>query len=148
MRQTVIRALKPLDAVSIENGVGAGTPDVNFIHGWIELKSIPRWPSRQRTIVPIPHFHRGQRMWLAQRWNAGGGAWLLLKVGREWLLFNAPEAVKWIGNGTQNDLIGSCCWWNHNGLCEDTFLEYMRAGRRPFLCGADAPVATPRPVTA
>lgn len=35
MRKRVVSALKTLHAVSVENGVGAGTPDVNYAGGWL-----------------------------------------------------------------------------------------------------------------
>jgi hypothetical protein len=90
MRNRVIRALKPLHAVSVENGCGPGTPDVNCTTCWIELKSLPAWPKRPETPVRIDHLTPQQRVWLWARDKAGGAAWLLLKVADDWLLFQPP----------------------------------------------------------
>ena len=96
MRHRVIRGLKPLDAKPVENPVGPGTPDVNCICGWIELKWMRRWP-RLGGVVRIDHFTPQQRNWLRRRWEKGGGAWLLLQVGQEYLLFEGPTAAEHVG---------------------------------------------------
>lgn len=104
-RANVIQALKPLHAVPIENRVGVlGTPDVNYVEGWIELKWIRSWPVRPDTPVKIDHFTIQQRRWLNRRWNAGGNAWLLLQVQREWLLFSGRDAADYICNLTRTGL--------------------------------------------
>ena len=94
--QTVLKALRKLDAVPIENRIGSGTPDVQYIGGWIELKCLKEWPKDEHAIVKIPHYTKEQRLWLRRRWSRGGYCWLLLQVKREWLLFDglmAPDAV-------------------------------------------------------
>lgn len=88
----MVKALKHLHARPVENSVGPGTPDVTCTAGWIELKWMRRWPARPDTKVIIEHYTKKQKWWLRDRWNAGGGAWLLLQVGREYMLFEAPEA--------------------------------------------------------
>lgn len=92
MRHRVIRALKPLHAIPVENLVGPGTPDVNFIGGWLELKSLDGWPARPETPVKIDCLTPQQRVWLWQRSQAGGHAFLLLKVGNDWLIYH-PRVV-------------------------------------------------------
>lgn len=91
MRGNVIRRLKPVDAVAVENPVYPGTPDVNYIDGWLELKWLRRWPKKEETIVRLEHYTPQQRLWLRRRTLRGGRAFLLLQVGKEWLLFKHPE---------------------------------------------------------
>ena len=62
-RSTVTKLLKKWDAVAVENPVHPGTPDVNCILGWIELKWLRAWPVRADTVVKIEHFTRQQRVW-------------------------------------------------------------------------------------
>jgi hypothetical protein len=115
MRNRVVKALKPLDARSVENRVGPGTPDVNYIGGWVELKWMKRWPKNADTSpVLLDHFTPQQRAWLRLRWKRGGRAYLLLQVGKEWLLFEGPWAAANLGRVTRPELrkgaIGS--WMN------------------------------------
>lgn len=93
--------------MSIENGVGVGTPDVNCALGWLELKSVNQ-PASPDTKVHVGHFTKEQRIWLLRRWRAGGCACLLLKVGSWWLLFDPPTAFESVGKLTLNELIARC----------------------------------------
>ena len=129
MRRRVIRALKPLHAIAVENGCGMGTPDVNLSTGaWIELKSIDAWPARPETPLRIEHFSQEQRIWLLQRSKAGGEAWLLLKVADDWLLFDGEMAAALVGEdeGTQQMLKDNCNTLWEGGLDEKELLEILR----------------------
>lgn len=105
-RRKVLRELRGLHAIPIENKIGAGTPDVNFsvAGGWIELKWLRHWPKRESTPVRIEHFTQVQRIWLKRRWDRAGDAWLLLQVRREWLLFTGRIAAEYIGSCTREEL--------------------------------------------
>lgn len=85
-----------LDPVRIENSVGLGTPDINYLHGWIELKYVPSWPKRGGPLR-IPHFTPQQRVFLRRRWLSGGHAWLLLRVETEYLIFSGEIANTYVG---------------------------------------------------
>ncbi len=104
-RGNVIRILKSLHAIPVENRVGVlGCPDVNYVEGWIELKWLRAWPKREATPVTIDHFTRAQRRWLCKRYMAGGNAWMLLQVQREWLLFTGRDAKDYVGFLTRKGL--------------------------------------------
>ena len=103
-RKHVIKALKPIHAVAVENPVGPGTPDVNYCEGWIELKWLRTWPKRDATVVSIPHFTIQQRRWLRRRWEVGQSAWLLLQIKREWMLFTGLDAHDYVGNLNRKEL--------------------------------------------
>lgn len=104
MRQRVIKALKSLDAIAIENSIGQGTPDINYIEGFLELKWLRRWPTKETTIVQLPHFTLGQRRWLRNRYSRGGHSWLLLQCRSEWLLFHGLDAHDYVGLLTRSGL--------------------------------------------
>lgn len=86
--------------VRIENSCAKGTPDVNgcFTHNgqrvevWIELKALEDWPVRATTCIRLPHYTQEQRDWLLARAQAGGRAFLFVRVAREYFLFTAARA--------------------------------------------------------
>jgi hypothetical protein len=124
-RLRIIRALKPFDARAIENPLRGGTPDVNYTHGWIELKWLRSWPKREETPIRLPHFHVGQRLWLKQRWRCRGLAFLLLQCNKEWLLFRAPEAAEHVGHLSREQLYDlSLARWD-NGLNNKELQEWL-----------------------
>jgi len=106
MRSKVVKILEREDAKAVENPVHPGTPDVNYIEGWIELKQVPEWPANEETPLRIAHFTPQQRVWLMRRCSMGGRAHLLLQVGREWLLFTGTVAAKEIGTANMHRLRG------------------------------------------
>jgi hypothetical protein len=108
MRSKVIKALKPLHAIPVENSVHPGTPDVNCLAGWIELKWKRNWPVRPTTPLRLPHFTSTQKRWLLKRHALGGNSWLLLQVKRDWLLFTAPQAYQLVGQATKSELMDGC----------------------------------------
>ena len=97
LRAAVLEKLAPLHAVPIESPLEPGTPDVNCSAGWLELKSLREWPKRESSVVVPPHFEPEQRFFLRHRCTAGGNAWLLLRVGREWCLLWGSHAAEALG---------------------------------------------------
>jgi hypothetical protein len=104
-RKVLIKAMnkRGFDATSVENPACPGTPDVQHIDGWLELKFREEWPKRPDTTVRIEHFTPQQRVWLLRRHMAcrargtdHGIAYLLLYVAetREHLLFDAKTASR------------------------------------------------------
>ena len=113
-RQLVVKALKAQkrDPISVENRVYPGTPDVNYVEGWIELKVLEAWPVRASTIVSIDHYTQQQRVWLRRRWLVAKNAWLLLTIKRDWLLFDGLVAFRKVGRVTKSELfeVAFCSW--------------------------------------
>lgn len=126
MRKRVVKILKPLHAVSVENGVGAGTPDVNYTGGWIELKSMAAWPVDPDLPLRVDHFTTQQRLWLRKRWLAGGNVWLLIKVADDWLLLTGWDAAVYLGRMCRADLVKQACASWEGGLSAKGLLEFLR----------------------
>lgn len=105
-RATLVRALKPLNAIPVENRVKSGTPDVNYRGGWIECKRLGRWPSGADTNpVRFPHpLLQTQKIWIAKRTAVGGTVFLCTQVGAEWFFFNMPEGIKLFENMTRPEM--------------------------------------------
>ncbi len=104
MRGRVVRALKDLNAIAVENPVLPGTPDVNYVEGWIELKWLREWPADESTPVRFPHFTPVQRVWHIRRRLAGGMSWVLVQCKREWLLFDGAIAALYLNQSTKAEL--------------------------------------------
>ena len=96
-----------------EDRIARGIPDLSFgilnVQGWIELKCMPSWP-KENGILRIPHYTPDQRLWMYLR---GKGCWLLLKVEKDWLIFNHIEAQE-VGKLTKEQLF-KCCVWKWEG---------------------------------
>lgn len=126
MRQAVVAALKGRDAVAVENPIRPGTPDVNYIEGWIELKQIPAWPKRADTPVRIDHFTPQQRVWLHRRCLRGGRAHVLLLVGnKEWLLFQGEDAANHLGKIPKKQLLSLAIAVHLGSLDRDWLLKHL-----------------------
>lgn len=101
----VRKALKGLDPVRVENRVEAGTPDVNYVFGWVELKWMRKKPKREGTILHLDHeMTTEQRTWAVRRHHAGGKVFLLLKISTEWILFKGEVAAEYLGYSTLEQL--------------------------------------------
>ena len=125
MRQRIINILRPLDAVSVENSAYPGTPDVNFIEGWLELKWLRSWPIQAETPVLISHFTQQQKVWLKRRWLKGGNAWLLLQCKREWILFDGDTAALYVGRMTRGELIERAHSYWRDGLNRTALIKHI-----------------------
>ena len=116
MRGKVIQALHELNAIAVENPVLPGTPDVNYVEGWIELKWLRAWPTGSATVVPIKHFTPQQRVFHIKRRMAGGHSWVLIQCRREWLLFIGEVAAFTVGQCTRQELYDNASARWSNGL--------------------------------
>lgn len=104
LRQLIVKLLRPLDAISVENAARYGTPDINYIEGWIELKWKEKWPVRANTPLRVESFTSQQRAWMIRRAQAGGNIHLLLRVGKEWLLLPPIWSAINLGSTPRSDI--------------------------------------------
>ena len=110
--------------------MGPGTPDVNFIGGWIELKWLRSWPKRAETPVILAHpLTTEQRAWHRRRAKRGGNNWVLLQCQREWLLFRGRVAADFLGVSTRAELYRhATIWWNQ-GLNTEQLIGALNESR-------------------
>ena len=137
MRTNLVQGLKKLDAVAVENPARPGTPDVNFIGGWIECKWLRAWPKRPGTPVKLDHpLLPSQKVWIKRRNRRGGRAWVMLQCGREWFLFKGGVACDFLGTASRHDLYRQAYYVWRTGLDTDELIASIRMedtiGKSPF----------------
>lgn len=138
MRPKVIAALRRLHAFAVENETaGPGTPDVNYIEGWIELKKLHRWPARQDTIVKIEHYSPQQRVFAVKRRRMGGNCWMLLQVANQWLLYDGAVAAVIFNKSTTKEMYEAAHKVWPAGLDKKELLECVSQTQKPFTFTAD-----------
>jgi hypothetical protein len=96
-----------LDPIRVENPIHPGTPDVNHLYGWLELKTIACWPSCTNSKVLLHWYTPQQRVFLYRRWRAApGSTHLLLEVraAAQWLLFDGDYAARSVGRVPRQEL--------------------------------------------
>lgn len=128
MRQIVVRSLRSLDALSVENLVGAGTPDVNYIGGWIELKVLKQWPKRVGTCIKVPCFTPQQRVWLQKRWMRGGDVFFLILINTDWLLFDGRTAGESIGRLNKEQMIDRSLMFSEGRFDQRALFKVLKSG--------------------
>lgn len=130
MRQIVVKALSGLDAISVENPARPGTPDINYIEGWLELKVLEKWPSRASTKIRVPCFTAQQRVWLSRRWLRGGAAYFLILVDKDWLLFDGDVAGRFVGRDfDKNEMIENSRMYGEGALQKAELYRILKHGR-------------------
>lgn len=128
LRASVIRKLEPLNAVAVENPALPGTPDVNYVGGWLELKSLERWPAHAKTKVRCEHWTPVQRVFHLRRCNVGGGCRVLLEIclSHDYLLLDGLDAVRLLGEGTQAELRAAAIFvWHGKAEALTGLLEFL-----------------------
>jgi hypothetical protein len=113
LRKEVLKWLKPLHGVSVENMMERGTPDINWSGGWMELKYVAAWPKKEDTLVRTKN-RPAQIPWAKRRVAAGGIVFWLVKIEKTYLLFDmATSPMPQIGSLTRNQMIeAACCVWS------------------------------------
>lgn len=131
MRGRIVKILHTagLHPISVENSAYPGTPDINYLYGWIELKQVDAWPVRDTTPLRVDHMRPEQRIWLRARWRAGGAAYVLLRVASDWLLLAGDYAADQLGRATMGELTGHAIAYWPNHLDEKALISCLKITR-------------------
>lgn len=132
MRGRVVRMLTDLNGIAVENPALPGTPDVNYVEGWIELKHLREWPVRENTAVLFEHFTPQQRIWHIRRRAVGGTSWMLVQCEREWLLFDGAVAAISFNLLTHNELIELTSNYSDHGLDAEGLVRWISHKQSEF----------------
>lgn len=129
---------KRWDACRHEDGLARGVPDVSWgmdgVNGWLELKSVPKWPGQKAAALEVPHFTPDQRVWLSCRGRAGGNCHLLLEVGDDLLLFD-HRGAEFVGIANREALLSHAVAAWSKVVPRDEFAAAL-LGERPPLAAA------------
>ena len=127
MRMSLIKSLKPLDAVPIESHMRAGIPDVNCIVGEIECKYLDRWV-RGCDVNPVKLSHPllpAQGVFANRRTRLGGISLVCIKVGRmEWFFFDGLDARHIIGKITRPEMHEKALKY-FNGMNDKELIDWL-----------------------
>lgn len=106
MRSKLVQILSPFHAIPVENKVPPlGTPDINFVGGWIECKRRDKWPVQENRVVTFAHpVNLNQKIWRDLRVRKGGTVILAMQVARDWLFFTKREVFRNFGTFTKQEL--------------------------------------------
>lgn len=141
-----MRFLKNLDAVAVENPAAIGTPDINYIGGWIECKWLRQWPKREDTPVILPHpYTKQQQIWGKRRMRRGGICLVMLQCRQEWLLFDACTASEFLGTLPRR-MLYEASFFRSVGLTAEIEMVLKDETRLRGLIGLPAKVGTKRAV--
>lgn len=107
LRKQVAQILKEAgrNPMPVENVCAVGCPDLYYIEGWIELKSTPHWTQGDGPFLPRHGLSPEQRIWLRRHCRAGGKAFVLMQVDREYLLFDGAFAADRLGYASKLELM-------------------------------------------
>jgi hypothetical protein len=122
LSKKVLKSLLGLDPMPVDNPRKPGTPDINFIEGWLELKHLHHWPKRAKTKVKIKSWTKKQMIWHYTRTSLGGKSWVLLQVGTDYLLFSGYSAAVYFNESSQSKMrdLALVTWVGYPGehLCK------------------------------
>ena len=132
MRTKVVRALASLNAIAVENPALPGTPDVNYVEGWIELKWLRGWPARDDTVIRFDHYTTQQKVWAFRRRRVGGQCWFLMQCRREWILLDGAVAAFVVNRSTKKELIEHAVAYFSAGLPVDDLIDLLLSQQEPY----------------
>jgi hypothetical protein len=106
----------------------AGVPDVvcsvGGRHHFIELKSVVRFPKKDKTPIRLPHFTSDQRWWLKQHGEAGESCYVFLKVDKEYFLYHWSNLAG-LGEWTRQELMDNCVFYAKGRMDYEGFIKEM-----------------------
>lgn len=122
----VVPLLRSLDALRVENPCMPGTPDVNMITCWVELKQQDKWPVRETTPLKLDHdLTPQQRNWLYRRAERGGRAYVLMQIARDYILLDGVVASDIIGEATQAEIKAAALFCVTSKELPEALLEHL-----------------------
>lgn len=125
LSKRILKTLAHLDAIPVDNPRKPGTPDINYIEGWLELKYLPAWPKKPETIVRIPCWTNKQGIRHYMRTLKGGKSFVLLQVGTDYLLFEGGTAYMFFGELVESAMkkFAIATWTEYPG---ETLCKYLK----------------------
>lgn len=93
----LIKAMRGWDAFRVENLLYPGTPDINFIGGWMETKHVKNYPAKETDLITHPDFTISQRAFLKRRALMGGKTFLFVQVQKDYYLFDGITGANYFG---------------------------------------------------
>lgn len=109
VRGKVVRIESPL--------TGSGIPDTIWLLKdtgrvvWVELKYLDSWPVRDKTRINFG-LKTEQALFLYNWCRAGGCSYILVQIGKDYLLFNGRDALDIVKKVTRKGAFSVClcCW--------------------------------------
>jgi hypothetical protein len=108
----LLKTLKKFHAIPVENPKCPGTPDISYIGGWVETKALDEWPKKEKTPLRVDTFTDKQRIWLKKEAACGGNAFVMLQIGKEYLILDGLYAANYLGYSTKAELIENALWYS------------------------------------
>jgi hypothetical protein len=136
-----LRSAGQWDSCRHEDTATVGVPDVSFsmdcpfqpVSGWIEIKSLARWPLVGRTKIRDLTIH--QVKWMERRSRTGCPCWILISVGQDYVLVpvtgdNARELYR-MGMPKKHELPEGWVLWERRIQLLNLTVELERSWRTP-----------------
>lgn len=94
----------------------------------MECKWLRNWPKRPATPVRLDHpYTSEQKAWAKKRWKRGQPVWVMLQANRrEWLLFDAIVACKYLGEADREELSRFAYRHWENGLVVQELIDVLK----------------------
>ncbi|OGC95808.1 MAG: hypothetical protein A2W25_15140 [candidate division Zixibacteria bacterium RBG_16_53_22] len=116
----------------VENGVGVGTPDIDFcvhgVEGKIELKYLAHYPVREGTrLLGRNGLRQEQVVWISRRCRHEGRVFVLVGVGTDlYLLRMTAGLAAELNELSRGALVEHLCWF-HVGRKAPDYSGLVRA---------------------